>query len=259
MRNEDQLKPVISHNSECEMPLPLYVNLKNHTETRNKGLIYTMYKLGLSISYDCVISISTETVSVVILNKMPHSIPFRASHHPSVLQVDIVALLHLCLENTHSVVAMVQHGMNVDTDVFVLAVSQMQRIPHKEVWLAFGTGKQFRCYPIHNIACSLGPQKSLALPVFHAFTGCDTLPFFASKSKKSAWDTWSVFSEVTKSFLEIANVPSKLSADCKKNIERFEARQQLFALWIGFLQPQQLWSNYFEHNIKVVMSGAIYT
>lgn len=31
----------------------------------------------------------------------------------------------------------------VDTDVFVLAVSQMQRIPHKEVGLAFGTGKLF--------------------------------------------------------------------------------------------------------------------
>ena len=130
-----------------------------------------------------------------------------------------------------------------DTDVFVLAVSQMHRIPQKEVWLAFGTGKQFRYYPIHVIARSLGPQKSLALPVFHAFTGCDTVSFFSSKSKKSAWDTWSVFPEVTKSFLEIANVPSELSADCKENIERFvvllydrgselssvdEARQQLF-------------------------------
>ena len=39
-----------------------------------------------------------------------------------------------------------------DTDVFVLAVSQMQRIPQKEVWLAFGMGKQFGYYPIHDIA-----------------------------------------------------------------------------------------------------------
>lgn len=60
----------------------------------------------------------------------------------------------------------------IDTDVFVLAVSQMQRIPRKELWLAFGTGKLFRYYPIHEMACSLGPQKSQALPVFHAFTGC---------------------------------------------------------------------------------------
>ena len=66
----------------------------------------------------------------------------------------------------------------VDTDVFVLAVAQMQRIPDKELWLAFGTGKQFRYLPIHDIVRSLGPERSLALPVFHALTGCDTVSFF---------------------------------------------------------------------------------
>ena len=131
----------------------------------------------------------------------------------------------------------------IDTDVFVLAVSQMQTIPQKEVWLAFGMGKLFRYYPIHEIARSLGPQKSLALPVFHAFTGCDTVSFFAGKGKKSAWDTWSVFPEVTSAFLEITNAPSELSEECTRNIETFvvllydrgselrsvdEARQQLF-------------------------------
>lgn len=80
----------------------------------------------------------------------------------------------------------------IHTDLFVLAVSLMQRIPENEVWLAFGTGKHFKYYPIHDIARSLGPQKSLALLVFHALTGCDTVSFFAGKSKKSAWDTWSV-------------------------------------------------------------------
>lgn len=94
-----------------------------------------------------------------------------------------------------------------------------------------------------SLLVQLVHKRSLALPVFHAFTGCDTVSFFSSKSKKSAWHTWSVFPEVTKSFLEIANVPSELSADCKENIERFavllydrgselssvdEARQQLF-------------------------------
>ncbi|KAK3725326.1 hypothetical protein QZH41_002764 [Actinostola sp. cb2023] len=69
----------------------------------------------------------------------------------------------------------------VDTDVFVLAVSLMQRIPQKEVWLAFGMGKHFRYYPVHEISRSLGPQKSLVLPVFRALTGCDTVSFFAGK------------------------------------------------------------------------------
>ncbi|CAB3979704.1 Hypothetical predicted protein [Paramuricea clavata] len=38
---------------------------------------------------------------------------------------------------------------SVDTDVFILAVAQMQRIPDKELWLAFGTGKQFRQHILH--------------------------------------------------------------------------------------------------------------
>ena len=87
----------------------------------------------------------------------------------------------------------------------------MQRIPQKEFWLDFGVGELFRYYPIHYIGRSLGPQKSLTLPVFHAFTSCDTVSFFAGKSKKSAWYTWSVFPKVTNSFLEIANTPSEFS------------------------------------------------
>lgn len=86
------------------------------------------------------------------------------------------------------------------TDVFVLALSQMERIPEKEVWLAFGTGRQFKYYPIHEIARSLGPQKTLALPVFHAIAGCDTVPLFGGKGKKSAWDTWGVLPNVTSAF-----------------------------------------------------------
>lgn len=54
----------------------------------------------------------------------------------------------------------------------------------------FSMRKLFKYYPIHEIALSLGPQKSLALAVFHALTGCDAVSFFAGKSKKSALDTW---------------------------------------------------------------------
>lgn len=70
----------------------------------------------------------------------------------------------------------------VDTDVFVLAISQMQKIPQKEVWLDFDVGNLFTYFPIHDIARSLGPQKSLTLPVFHAFTSGDTVTFSAGKS-----------------------------------------------------------------------------
>ena len=51
-----------------------------------------------------------------------------------------------------------------------------------------GTGKHFRYVPVHEIARSLGPDKSQTLPIFHDYTGCDTVSSFHTKSKKSAWD-----------------------------------------------------------------------
>jgi hypothetical protein len=56
-----------------------------------------------------------------------------------------------------------------------------------EIWVAFGTGKDFRYIPVQEISASLGPMKSLTLPVFHAFTGCDTISSFAKVGKKMAW------------------------------------------------------------------------
>jgi len=82
--------------------------------------------------------------------------------------------------------------------LFVLAVLQVQRILHKEIWLAFGTGKLFRYFSIHEIDWSLGPQKSQTLPVMHNVTGCahrDVLCW--KKLKKNAWGTWIVFPHVT--------------------------------------------------------------
>ena len=67
----------------------------------------------------------------------------------------------------------------VDTDVIVLAVATVQQIGQIDLWIAFGSGKDFRYIPAHEICASLGPRKSSTLPVFHAFTGCDTVSQFA--------------------------------------------------------------------------------
>lgn len=61
----DDSKPAMRHNREREMPLPIYAGLKIHAETRNRGLIDTMNKMGLSISYDRVMSISTDAANSV--------------------------------------------------------------------------------------------------------------------------------------------------------------------------------------------------
>ena len=61
----EESKQVGRHNRERETPLPLYVGLKIHAETRSKTLVESMFKMGLSISYDRVMSISTEIANSV--------------------------------------------------------------------------------------------------------------------------------------------------------------------------------------------------
>ena len=78
---------------------------------------------------------------------------------------------------------------SVDTEVVVLAVDAAAKLDVEELWIAFGTVKSFCHVPAHEIARSLGPSKSTALPMFHAYTGCDIVLSFSTKRKKSAWTT----------------------------------------------------------------------
>ena len=59
----------------------------------------------------------------------------------------------------------------VDTDVVVLAVAAVAKIEIQELWVAFETGQHFRYIAAHEIASVIGPDKSKALPVFHAYSG----------------------------------------------------------------------------------------
>lgn len=132
----------------------------------------------------------------------------------------------------------------IGTDVVALAVSKRQDIVVDELWIAFGTGKPFKYLAIHDIAAHLGPQKTKALPVLHALTGCDTVSFLSGKGKRTAWDTWSVFPAVTDVLADLSSVPESIPDDYMPLIEKFvvlldsrttttltvnEARQQLFS------------------------------
>ena len=88
----------------------------------------------------------------------------------------------------------------VDSDVVVLAVYVFEQLRTSltRLWVAFGTGKNYRVISAHGI---LGAKKCLALPIFHAFTGCDTVSSFSGRGKKTAWETWNVFPEVTDAFI----------------------------------------------------------
>ena len=91
----------------------------------------------------------------------------------------------------------------VDTDVVVLGIAAAANSGVRELWLSFGTDSHHRYIPAHEIAASIGPRKSLALPFFHAFTGCDTGSAFHKREKKPACDTWKAYDEVTQTFLSL--------------------------------------------------------
>ena len=134
----------------------------------------------------------------------------------------------------------------VDTDVLVLAIALAGRLQEQQVelWVAMGTGSHLHYIAAHEISHSLGSEMSKSLPVFHAFTGCDTVSCFAGRGKKTAFTVWKSYPAVTDAFLQLATTPTPLVSEaCVIYLERFvtllydrtsnkanvdEARKQLF-------------------------------
>ena len=69
-----------------------------------------------------------------------------------------------------------------------------------------------------------GPEKSVALPFVHAFSGCDTVSSFTGRGKRTVWDTWKTFDEVTPSFCALASTPSSVDGPLEI-LERFVVLQ----------------------------------
>ena len=97
----------------------------------------------------------------------------------------------------------------VDTDVVVLAIASASRLNISELWIAFGSGKSFHYIAAHDLARVLGPDRCNALPMFHAFTGCDTVSCFLGRGKKTAWDTWNAYRDVTNAFCALTCTPDQ--------------------------------------------------
>lgn len=76
----------------------------------------------------------------------------------------------------------------VDTDVIVIPIGQFfhfhSTYPDMDIWVAFGMGKHFQYISINTVCRNLGAEKSMALPSFHAYTGCDTTSQFRGKGEK---------------------------------------------------------------------------
>ena len=98
-----------------------------------------------------------------------------------------------------------------DSDVVVIALYAYWYLDLDELWVEFGVGTERKWLPIHTYASILGEPICHALPFWYAFTGCDTVSQFASCAKKTAWNTWAIIPEVTKTFssLPFSDTPSE--------------------------------------------------
>ena len=113
----------------------------------------------------------------------------------------------------------------VDSDVVVICIAWFHKIPGlEELWVEFGRGKQYRYIPVHQIAKSLGADKSKALLGFHAFTGCDSVSAFYDIGKKGPWQVWKDFPQVTEAFLFLSSTPTNILEHIMALIEEFVVR-----------------------------------
>ena len=103
----------------------------------------------------------------------------------------------------------------VDTDVLVLAIALAGRLQEQQVelWVVMGTGSHLRYIAAHEISNCLGSEMSKSLPVFHTFTGCDTVSRFAGRGKKTAFTVWKSYPAVTDAFLQLATTPTPLVSE----------------------------------------------
>lgn len=86
------------------------------------------------------------------------------------------------------------------------------------MWIAFGIGPNLRYLAVNEIVSRLGPERATSLPVFDAFTGCDTVSCFSGKGKNAAWITYMAYEEATTAFLELSNSPDDVSEECLREL-----------------------------------------
>ena len=111
-----------------------------------------------------------------------------SAYHASIQTTEIppaaiIALLPLFMDSAYSVFSIV-----------VNSIAIFNQIKPDELWLAFGTGSNFHYIPIYEVVSGMDSRNCVVLPVFHAFTGCDTVSSFGGIGKKTAWINLASFS-----------------------------------------------------------------
>ena len=109
----------------------------------------------------------------------------------------------------------------VDSDVVVISLYAFTYMTGTaQLWIDFGVGRYRRLIPIHDIHRNIPQHIITNLPVFHAFTGCDTVSTFCGIGKKTAWNTWMSYPDVSEAFHKLSTTTT-IPDDVMEKIERF--------------------------------------
>jgi len=96
--------------------------------------------------------------------------------------------------------------------VVVLAVTSAQRLNITELWIAFGAGKNFGIYRPTRWPTHWALIVMLLCQCFmpSLVVTCDTVSCFGGRGKRTAWDIWNAYGEVTPAFCALAAIPESV-------------------------------------------------
>ena len=106
------------------------------------------------------------------------------------------------------------------------------------MWVSFGMGRAFRFLVAHEMIRALRPEKAQALPMFHALTGCDTVSFFASRGKRTAWEVRTAVPELTQVFIYLTTAPDQVDEDATHIIETSDQTHE--PLWTTLREASEV-------------------
>ena len=88
----------------------------------------------------------------------------------------------------------------LSSSLSVYAVSLFHKLDLEELWIEFGTGVSLEWLPIDKYAENRRKSICQAMPVWFAFTGCDTVSAFFTRGKSLAWNAFKSYSAATDAF-----------------------------------------------------------
>ena len=120
-------------------------------------------------------------------------------------EADTRLILHAlhCAKQSHLRISI----RSVNTDIVVRSIATFHALSIGEIWIALGSRSTIDILQYTRLQKITWAKNSRALSFSHALTGCDTTSSFSNVGKKTAWDTWKAFSEITDTVIDLDIMP----------------------------------------------------